>query len=114
MFKEFTVELFPRLLKATYPDQAAAAECRYITWKTSHQDIAEQRSRGVKGAKYRVYPKHVNMNRGKYHMERALWNKTFHRWLPAGAIVTSSCEWRERKVYERGGWEYQIVKVEKL
>ena len=65
-FKHFTIELFPRRKHPTYPEDVSDEDKKYITWKTAHEDIAEQRNRGYKGTKFRIIPKLVNRNRGKY------------------------------------------------
>lgn len=53
------VELFPRKLHPQYPPNASEEQKEYITWVTANKDIAAQRSRGVKGPKFRVNPKPV-------------------------------------------------------
>lgn len=58
-FKEFAIELFPRHKTPTYPKDATDEDKKYITWKTAHEDITEQRSKGVKGSKYVIWPKLV-------------------------------------------------------
>ncbi|MDE6663095.1 MAG: hypothetical protein K2K46_07090 [Lachnospiraceae bacterium] len=65
-FKHFTMELFPRRKYPKYPDGISDEDKKYITWKTAHEDILEQRSRGYKGTKFRIIPKLVNRNQGKY------------------------------------------------
>lgn len=65
-FKHFTIELFPRRKYPQYPDGVSDEDKKYITWKTAHEDILEQRSRGYKGTKFRIISKLVNRNLGKY------------------------------------------------
>ncbi len=62
VFKEFTVELFPRKKHPVYPENASDEQKKYITWKTAHEDISEQRKNGAKGPMYRIFPKLVNRN----------------------------------------------------
>ena len=112
-FQYFDVELFERRKYPVYPKSTTDEDKKYITWQTAHEDIGVQRAKGVIGPKYRVYPRLVNKNRGKFHIERSLWNKTFNRWVPA-EWKTDSCEWRKRKVYDKAEWVYEVKKVVKL
>lgn len=109
----FTVELFPRQTKPEYPKNASLEEKKYITWQTARTDIDKQRRQGYKGDKYRIYPKLVNMNKGKYITVRALWNKRFERWVPS-KWMTPSCEWRKRRIELKPKWEYKIKAIQKL
>ena len=111
--KSFTVELFPRKTHPKYPKGACNEEKKYITWKTAHEDIDYLRRQGYKGEKFRVYPKLVNINKGKYRIVRALWNKRFERWVPE-KWMTPSCEWRKRRIELQPKWEYKIKTIHKL
>ena len=42
-FKQYTVEIFPRYKTPVYPKNASDEDKKYITWKTAHEDIEEQR-----------------------------------------------------------------------
>lgn len=63
-FDYFIVELFLRKLRPKYPDNISDEDKKYITWKTAHEDIENQRRNGVNGAKYLIGPKLVNRNQG--------------------------------------------------
>lgn len=95
-FKSFDVEVFPRTIQPEYPKNASKEETNYITWATARKDIEAQRRKGVKGAKYKVFPKLTNRNAGKYTIRKSAWNKTFNQWVP-DAWFGSSCEWRKPK-----------------
>ena len=111
-FRAFTVELFPRKEQPVYPQGISEDDRKYITWKTAHDDIAKQRRSGVRGVKYRVRPKLVNRNAGKYKTVKALWDTRLDRW--AGDVEKRpSLVWRDRKVLDEK-LEYDIVSVEKL
>lgn len=58
-FKKIVVEIFPRKVHPVYPKEASLEEKKFITWKTAHNDIDEQRRNGVKGIKYEIIPKLV-------------------------------------------------------
>lgn len=115
-FKSFSVELFPRKTQPVYPEWASDEEIRYITWQTAHADIANLRSKGYIGVKFEIFPKLVNLNRGKFRTEQAIWNKAFNGWAPnfPEKYFTSSCEWRERKVPLKPKWDYHILKIRRL
>ncbi len=112
-FQSFSVELFPRKTRPVYPPQASDEEKKYITWQTAHADIQDLRKHGYKGAKFEIFPKLVNANKGKYRTIQAVWNKTFNRWVQKNWF-TSSCEWRKRKVPLQPKWEYRILKIQRL
>ena len=65
VFNMFTVEMFPRKLRPKYPDNISDEDKKYITWKTAHEDIENQRRNGVKGTKYSIWPKLVDRNQAK-------------------------------------------------
>ncbi|MBR0289196.1 MAG: hypothetical protein IJQ82_09475 [Selenomonadaceae bacterium] len=115
-FKSFTAELFPRKTQPVYPAYASAEEKKYITWQTAHADIANLRQKGYKGVKFEIFPKLINLNKGKYEIIRAIWNKAFNGWVPniPEKYFTSSCEWRDRKVPIKPEWEYHILKIRRL
>lgn len=112
-FNYFIVELFPRKTKPVYPENASDGEKKYITWQTAHKDIEAQRKQGYHGAKYKIYPRLVNRNKGKFTTKKAAWNVTFGRWVP-DEWFNSSCEWREKKIPVKAKWEYKISLVKKV
>lgn len=112
-FYYFIVELFDRKIKPIYPKYENIEEKKYITWKTAHQDIEEQRNKGIRGPKYLVLSHLKNENKGKYKTVQAIWNKTFNRWVP-NAWFTSSCEYRTKRVYEKPNWKYYILNIKKV
>ena len=112
-FQYFTIELFPRKKYPKYPNNATDEDKKYITWKTAHEDIAEQRRHGYQGTKFRINSKLVNRNKGKYHKVKAAWNLTFRQWVP-DTWFCSSCEWREKKVPHKPKWDYDILAIKRL
>ncbi len=87
-FKYIDVELFPRRLHPKYPASASEEDKKYITWKTANEDIAEQRSHGYNGSKFRINPKLVDRNKRK------------------------NC--REKKVSYQPQWDYDILAIKRL
>jgi len=112
-FNYFIVELFPRKTKPVYPENASDDEKKYITWQTAHKDIEAQRKRGYHGAKYKICPRLVNRNKGKFTTKKAVWNVTFGQWVPDDWFG-SSCEWREKKIPVKAKWEYEISSVKRV
>ncbi len=112
-FNYLIVELFPRKTKPVYPQNASDAEKKDITWQTAHKDIDEQRKKGYKGNKYKICPRLVNRNKGKFTTKKAAWNVTFGQWVP-DEWFGSSCEWREKKIPVKAKWEYEIASVKKV
>ena len=112
-FKSFTVELFPRRTQPVYPAYVSDEEKKYITWQAAHADINNLRDKGYTGVKFEIFPKLVNLNKGKYEMVREVWDKK-RNCRVAEEYFTSSCEWRERKVPLKPIWEYHILKIRRL
>ena len=62
-FRYFEIELFPRKHNPIYPEYASEEDKKYITWKTAHEDITEQRRCGYRGTRFGIKPKLVNRNK---------------------------------------------------
>lgn len=112
-FNSFVVELFPRKTQPVYPLHATESEKKYITWQTAHKDIDAQRRLGYHGAKYKVCPRLVNRNKGKFTVKRAVWNVSFGEWVPHD-WYGPNCEWRDKKIPITPKWEYEILSVKKI
>lgn len=107
------VIIFPRVTKPIYPEYASEEEKKYITWQTAHNDIDMLRRRGYHGQKFKVYPKLVNINKGKYRTVEKLWNNKFNQWVPMSR-KTSDCEVRKKKVPLKPKWSYHIISLKRL
>ena len=59
IFKNFTVEIFPRKIRPQYPEHISDEDKKYITWKTAHKDIEAQRRSGVRGDIFIICPRLV-------------------------------------------------------
>ena len=70
-FNYFIVKLFPRKTKPVYPENASDDEKKYITWQTAHKDIEAERKQRYRGVKYKICPRLVNRNKGKFTTKKA-------------------------------------------
>ena len=113
-FEEINVEIFPRTKNPIYPKDADNEQIKYITWKTAHEDIDEQRKNKKKGEKFKITLRLINKNQGKYKTVKRIWNKTFERYVPAEWAMTSSCEIRKCRVKADPKWQYIILGVKHL
>ena len=113
-FSQIVVELFPRRLRPKYPENISDGDKKYITWKTAHEDIGQQRRSGIRGEKYRIYVRLVNVNRGKTQTVKALWDKRYNTWTTRFFLKASYNEWRDRKIPVEPKWEYVVEGVRKL
>lgn len=113
-FSKIVVELFPRRFHPEYPEGISDWDKKFLTWKTAHEDIEQQRRRGVRGDKYSIHIKLINVNRGKTKTVKALWDKRFGTWTNRFFLKASYNEWRDRKVPVEPKWEYLVEGVRKL
>lgn len=113
-FSKIKIELFPRKIKPIYPQDASTEDKKYITWKTAHEDIDQQRSQGYIGKKFMISLKLVNKNQGKTRTIEKIWNKKFGQYVPKHWARSSDCEVQKKKVPVKPEWEYHIISVKKL
>ena len=64
-FNWIIAEIFPRRINPDYSTCRNDDEKRYLTWKTAHEDISEQRSKGYNGPKFLVLCSLHDKNEGK-------------------------------------------------
>lgn len=110
-FKKIKVEIFPRRIKPQYTE---FCDKKYLTWKTAHEDMSNQRNSGYKGAIYEVTTRLVNKNKGKKITVEKVWNKRFCQYVPKKWYMKSTCEIRKVQVNAKPEWEYHILGVKKL
>jgi len=77
-FKKIQVEIFPRKIQPDYkiyPENASEEmklridiDDHYLTWKTAHEDVDNQRRAGFVGEKFEIQTKLVNKNHGKFRI----------------------------------------------
>lgn len=54
-FQQIDAELFEKKIKPQYEEGMSEAKKHEITYDTAQEDIKNQRKRGIKGEKYRIY-----------------------------------------------------------
>ena len=64
-FDWIAAEIFPRKMNPEY-DSGNEARNKYLTWKTAHYDISQQRSEGYSGPKFLVLCDLIDRNEGKF------------------------------------------------
>lgn len=112
-FKKIVVEIFPRKTHPVYPPKASLDIKRYITWETAHKDIEKQRAQGVKGIKFIIIPKLVNLNENKYKEVDALWDIKLQQFVDR-KWKNYPCEIRKQRIYLEPKWDYKILSIKKL
>lgn len=104
-FNWIIVELFPRKMQPKY-DKNDSAHNRYLTWVTTHEDIAKQRQAGFHGEKYLVLCDLYNKNKNKFTTHTIIARKY---WEPMEAYRPM-----EVKDPVDPEWEYRIQAVKKV
>lgn len=64
-FNWIVAELFPRKTQPDYSRCITDEDKKYLTWKTAHNDISQQRQEGYKGPKYLVLCTLHDKNKGR-------------------------------------------------
>lgn len=107
-FKFIVVEIFPRKIIPEYVKDDVAYN-KYLTWKTAHEDIAEQRAAGVQGVFYLVKCWLINKNADKYSIEYQWYDVKDKCWIYDPALVNpATCEKREKHYGLPPDWGYRI------
>lgn len=65
-FNWIVAELFPRKIRPDYSECKTDEEKKYLTWKTAHEDISQQRKEGYSGPKYLILCTLHDKNKGKF------------------------------------------------
>ena len=114
-FNWIVCELFPRRIQPVYSDIDTEYN-KYITWKTAHEDIAQQRAKGGKGPKFLVLCRLINHNKGKYvKLKLAGIVKKYHD--PDGVLWETEelpDEPETLKAPLKPDWEYRITFLKRL
>ncbi len=111
-FKYIVVELFPRRIMPKYGEDEAYN--KYITWKTAHEDIAQQRKEGVKGPIFLVKCWLIDKNAGKFSVEYQLYDEKEKCWIADPALRTDTCVEREKRYPLEPEWGYRIDEVKQI
>jgi len=110
-FRNLTIELFERKVKPKYPQNADTSLKRAITWKTSHEDIDNQRSCGIRGPVFLVIGRYYNKNYGKTVTKTFdHWNEEFGGFDLTGNAPTTTIT---RTVKMEPEWIYRITDIKR-
>lgn len=111
-FNFMVVELFDRKLFPKYPKDAGISLKKAITWKTAHDDIAMQHSKGVKGIKFLITCKLFDENRGKKETRLLpYWNEEYGGFDYTGRVKTTTIA---KQFNLEPKWSYKITGVRKI
>ena len=97
-FNYLIVEIFDRKKHPIYPkrtDQMDDYEyrqiCKAITWEVSHDDIRDQRERGIRGQLFLTIVPIYNKNKGKkVVIEKPFWNEEYGGFDYTGKVPTTT------------------------
>ncbi len=111
-FNYIVVELFDRKIYPKYPHNADLNIKKAITWKTCHDDIEKQRSKGIKGTMFLITCHLFNKNRGKklkkiFHN----WNEEYGGFDYTGRVPTTTIT---RQIELEPDWKYSITGCRKI
>lgn len=114
LFKYIVVELFPRKLTPEY-DTKDSAHNKYLTWKTAHEDIDQQRTAGGKGPIYYVRCRLVDKNANNFESVEKWWDRECDCWIADPALVRPEfCEKRMYKYPIKPEWVYVITEAREI
>lgn len=96
-FNYLIVEIFDRKVQPIYPKKTDDMDdfeykriCKAITWEVSHQDIHDQRTKGIRGPMYLLTVSIYNKNRGKKIIEmKPFWNEEYGGFDHTGKVPTT-------------------------
>jgi hypothetical protein len=111
-FNYIIVELFDRMIFPEYPNNANSQLKKAITWRTCHNDISQQRSKGIRGEVFLITCHLFNKNRGKIVTKLFYnWNVEYGDFDYSGKVPTTTIR---RKVQVEPEWEYRITGCRKI
>ena len=111
-FNYIVIELFDRKMFPKYPKGAETRLKKAITWKTAHEDIAKQRTIGVKGIKFLITCKLFDKNRGKKETRLLpYWNEEYGGFDYTGRVTTTTIA---KQFNLEPKWSYKITGVRKI
>jgi hypothetical protein len=118
-FNYLVIEIFDRKIKPIYPiktadinDSVYRSICRAITWEVSHQDIENQREKGIRGPMYLLTISIYNKNRGKKKIVmKPFWNEEYGGFDHTGKVPTT-----EKKFVEdmEPDWDYRFTELKQI
>lgn len=97
-FNYLIIEVFARRKHPIYPNRAEQMDdygyrqiCKAITWEVSHDDIRDQRERGIRGQLFLVIVPIFNKNKGKkVVIEKPYWNEEYGGYDYTGNVPTTT------------------------
>lgn len=111
-FNYIVVELFDRMIFPKYPKNANSQLNKAITWRTCHDDICQQRSKGIRGQIFLITCSLFNKNRGKLEIKLLqnlnMGNSGFDNTSKAPATT------KTRKGQLEPEWEYRVTGCRKI
>lgn len=111
-FNYFIVELFERKIHPVYPKDADLRLCKAITWKTAHDDIEQQRTKGMRGSMFLITCHLFNKNKGKKVTQYFdNWNEEYGGFDHTGKVPTTTIS---REVDLKPEWEYRITGIKEI
>lgn len=111
-FNYFIVELFERKIWPKFPKGATIEMKRAITWNTAHEDIQQQRFKGIRGPMFLITCPLYNVNKGKKELKyEKYWNEEYGGFDFTGKVPTTT---RVRKIDKKPDWKYRITGVKKI
>ncbi len=97
-FNYLIVEIFDRKKHPIYPNKIEQMDdyryrqiCKAITWDVSHDDIRNQRERGIRGQLFLTIVPIYNKNKGKkVVIEKPFWNEEYGGFDYTGKVPTTT------------------------
>jgi hypothetical protein len=106
-FNYIIVELFETKIYPKYPKGADLRLRKAITWKTAHDDIDQQRSKGIRGSNLLITCYLYNRNKGKKEtLLLGNWNEEYGGFDFTGKVPTTTTA---RKIDMEPEWVYRIT-----
>ncbi len=97
-FNYIIIEVFDRMKHPIYPKRTDQMDdygyrqiCKAITWEVSHDDIRDQRERGIRGQLFLTIVPIYNKNKGKkVVIEKPFWNEEYGGYDYTGNVPTTT------------------------
>ena len=111
-FNYIIVELFDRKLHPKYPEDANEQMRKAITWQAAHDDIAQQKAKGIMGPMFLITCPLYNKNKGKKMREELpYWNEEYGGFDFTGKVPTTTVV-RMRNM--EPDWVYRVTGYRKI
>ena len=112
-FNYLIVEIFDRIKHPIYPKRTDKMDdyeyrqiCKAITWEVSHDDIRDQRERGIRGQLFLTIVPIYNKNKGKkVVIEKPFWNEEYGGFDYTGKVPTTT---KKIEIDMEPDWDYFV------